>query len=198
MVKKVSYRVFLGSLVATAGLSAAMMYVYMDNQAEQTQVTTESQGELSKVQALYELLQTSYYQKVDTTALIDGALKGMTDSLDDPYTTYLEKSDAEDLSQSLADSFEGIGATLTLVDGVPQIAQAPIKGSPAEEGGLQAGDFILSVDGKSTSGQTLTEVVSSIRGKKGTDVVLVLQRDTEQYTVTLTRDTIPIDRKSVV
>lgn len=192
MVKKVSYRVFLGSLVVTAGLSAGMMYVYMDKQTEQTQVTTESQGELSKVQALYELLQTSYYQKVDTTALIDGALKGMTDSLDDPYTTYLEKSDAEDLSQSLADSFEGIGATLTLVDGVPQIAQAPIKGSPAEEGGLQAGDFILSVDGKSTSGQTLTEVVSSIRGKKGTDVVLVLQRDTEQYTATLTRDTIPM------
>lgn len=84
MVKKVSYRVFLGSLVATTGLSAGGMYVYMDNQTEQTQVTTESQGELSKVQALYELLQTSYYQKVDTTALIDGALKGMTDSLDDP------------------------------------------------------------------------------------------------------------------
>lgn len=196
MVRTVSYKTFLVSIVATATLSCGFMYAYTSSQEQkrfQTTIeTSEKQDELGKVHALYQLLQTQYYQKVDSTKLIDGALKGMTDALGDPYTTYLEKSDAEDLSQSLADSFEGIGATLTIVDGVPQISQAPIKESPAEKGGLRAGDFILSVDGKSTSGKSLTEVVSSIRGKKGTDVALVLQRGTEQYSVTLTRDTIPM------
>lgn len=91
----------------------------------------------------------------------------MTDALGDPYTTYLSESAANELDQSLSSSFEGIGATLTLVNDYPEVAQAPIKNSPAEKNGLRLNDRILKVDGKETKGLSLTEVVNNIRGKKG-------------------------------
>lgn len=183
------------SVIGTAILSGGLVVGYeqlTQQGASFIKASTPESDELAKVHALYTLLQTDYYKKVDSSKLVDGALKGMTSALDDPYSTYLEKSDAAEFTQALSDSFEGIGATLSLVDNVPQIAQAPIKGTPAEKSGLKAGDQILAVDDTPTTGQTLNEIVSKIRGKKGTTVTLSLQRGQDPFKVTLTRDKIPL------
>lgn len=163
-----------------------------DAQAEKSETATDG-DELQKVHDLYQTVTDNYYKDVDKEKLIEGALSGMAEALDDPYTTYLNQEDATELNQSLSDSFEGIGATLALVDKIPQIAQAPIKGTPAEKAGLRAKDQILKVDDKETAGKELTEVVQEIRGEKGTKVKLTIQRGQKQFTVTLVRDTIPLE-----
>ncbi|WP_297075421.1 S41 family peptidase [uncultured Enterococcus sp.] len=191
--KPISKKLFVGSLLLTAVVSGGVVFSvdhFTNNTLMPNQVA--STDELAKVHALYDVLEANYYKKVDTDKLVDGALKGMTEALDDPYTTYLEKPEATELNQSLSDSFEGIGATLTLIDGIPQIAQAPIKDTPAEKAGLKAGDQILAVDGKETTDKTLTEIVNQVRGEKGTDVTLTLKRGDDTFKVTLTRDKIPL------
>lgn len=191
--KPISKKLFFSSLAITAIVAGGVVFG-VDHLQSNTIMPSQvaSTDELAKVHALYDVLEKNYYKKVDTDKLVDGALKGMTEALDDPYTTYLEKPEATELNQSLSDSFEGIGATLTLVDGIPQIAQAPIKDTPAEKAGLKAGDQILAVDGKETTGKSLTEIVNQVRGEKGTQVTLTLKRDDETFKVTLTRDKIPL------
>jgi carboxyl-terminal processing protease len=193
--KNVPFHRYVISMICVAILSGGGVYIWQTNErreATESQTTSQS-NELKKVQDLFEQIRSNYYQEVDEDALIDGALKGMTDALGDPYTTYLNESAADELTQSLSSSFEGIGATLTLVDDYPEVAQAPIKNSPAEKSGLRLNDRILKVDDEETKGQSLTDVVSKIRGEKGTTVKLTIQRDEETFDVTITRDTIPIE-----
>lgn len=151
----------------------------------------QQSGDLAKVHDLYESIEENYYKKVDKDVLIEGALRGMTEALGDPYTTYLDQEGASDLSQQLSESFGGIGAHISQQDGQAQIADAPIKGTPAEKAGLRAKDQIIKVDGKETKGQSLDEVVALIRGKKGTSVKLTIKREDKEFEVSVKRDDIP-------
>ncbi|MGX7059240.1 S41 family peptidase [Vagococcus humatus] len=149
--------------------------------------------DLEKVKVTYDTILKNYVGKVDQTKLIDGAVKGMTSALDDPYSAYYSGQEAEDLDTTISGSFEGIGATMSLQNDMPVIVEPPIKGSPAEKARLRAKDTILKVDGKEVNGQPLNKIVSKIRGKKGTKVTLTIQRDSDIFDVTLVRDAIPID-----
>lgn len=189
--KQISFLRYLISLLCVAILAAGGMYLYM-TPATLTEETASEDDELAKVHALFHAIQDNYYKKVAPDTLIEGALAGMTDSLDDPYTNYLGKEDANSFTQSLSDSFEGIGATLSMIEEWPVVVQAPVKGSPAEKAGVKVDDKILEVDGEKTQGKTLNEVVALIRGEKGTAVTLVLQRGDTTFDVTITRDKIAV------
>ena len=109
---------------------------------------------------------------VTSTMLNQGALRGMLQSLNDPYSAYLNP-EAYKLEQSdVAGSFEGIGAQVAVNKDKQIIIAAPIENSPAAKAGLKAGDVILAVDGKSIVGLSLTETVLLIRGPAGTKVRL--------------------------
>jgi len=190
--KQMPFHRYLLSLLCVAILAGGAVYLYLTPTTLAVEDKKVNQDELAKVHSLYQEIQENYYKEVSKDTLIEGALKGMTESLDDPYTTYFGKEEAEEFNQTLSDSFEGIGATLTIIDDLPEVAQAPIKGSPAEKAGLRAKDKILEVDGNKTAGKTLNEVVSTIRGKKGSEVSLVVQRDETTFDVTITRDKIAI------
>ena len=123
--------------------------------------------ELAKVHTLFQNIQEDYYESVDPDVLIEGALQGMTEALDDPYTSYFNQEDSEAFSETLSGQFEGIGATLMLQNDLPVIAEQPVPESPAAQSGLQMDDQILRVDGKETKGESLTEIVSWIRGEQG-------------------------------
>lgn len=148
---------------------------------------------------VWQKLETSYYDKtvLDPQKLLNGAITGMVQSLGDPYTMYLPPKDNNDFKQGLAGSFQGIGAQLGM-RGTQIIVIAPLDGSPAQKVGIQAGDAIIKVDGKSTTGWTLNQAVDTIRGPKGTDVTLTITKKEGNKTldVKITRDTINV--KSVV
>lgn len=180
------------AIVTTGGSYAYFNHQYLANTTGTSKTTTASSSKLTKVDNLYQQIMDNYVGDVKSDDLIDGALKGMTEAIGDPYSTYLPETEAQDLTDSLASSIEGIGATLTIIDNRPQIAQAPIKGTPAQKAGLKAGDLILKVDGKDVTKQTLDEIVSQVRGKKGTDVTLTLSRDGKEFEAKMTRDTVTV------
>lgn len=149
--------------------------------------------EFAKLYEAYDTLKENYFEDLDEQQLIDGAISGMVESLDDPYSDYMSLKDAKSFRESISASFEGIGAEIQEKDGYIAIV-SPLKGSPAEKAGLLPEDLILSVDGKSIQGMSTTEAVALIRGKKGTKVKLSIQRGNAEPTeVTITRDTIPIE-----
>lgn len=150
--------------------------------------------QLEKFEMAFTLIEQNYLEEVESDDLIEGAIEGMLEKLDDPFSSYLNKEMMSDFNEQIEASFEGIGAEVSLEEDVVTII-SPIKGSPAEENGLRPKDQILRIDDESTEGYDLQEAVDLIRGEKGTDVVLEIQRPgaSEPFEVTLTRDTIPLE-----
>lgn len=127
---------------------------------------------------------------VDAQKMVYGAIKGMVESLDDPYTAYLPPKVNEVVNSSLQGNYQGIGAELGLKDS-QLIVVSPIDGSPAKAAGVLAGDKILEIDSKGTLGVNINEAVSLIRGPAGTSVKLTLQTDAkEPRKVEITRSVI--------
>nr|WP_208414747.1 S41 family peptidase [Paenibacillus castaneae] len=150
--------------------------------------------ELTKLNAVLELIETKYYRKVDRSELLDGAVSGMMSSLSDPYSVYMEKDVAKHFSESIEGSFTGIGAEVTLENG-RIVVVSPIKGSPAERSGLLAKDVLLSVNGAKLDGLNLQEAVAKIRGPKGTKAKIQVKRDgfSEPIQLVLIRDDIDVE-----
>lgn len=140
-------------------------------------------------------LQTSYYDKskLDPQNMLNGAISGMIGSLNDPFTMYLPPVQNGDFKNGLAGQFQGIGAELGMNNN-QIIIIAPLAGSPAEKAGIKAGDAIQKVDGKLTTGWDLNKAVTTIRGPKGTDVVLTIlhKGETNSKDITITRDVITV------
>jgi carboxyl-terminal processing protease len=152
----------------------------------------------------YDRLQREYVDELDSDKLAEGAIRGMFQyGVEDPYSGYMAP---EQYSQALGDlsgAFSGIGAEMAIRNTVDAadlaactelsetcrlVVVAPLSDSPAERAGLQAGDFVLAVDGESVNGTTMEDQISRIRGESGTDVTLTLQRDeAEPFDVTITR-----------
>jgi len=141
---------------------------------------------------------------VDQQAMIRGAIKGMVDSLGDPYSAYLTPDEYREGLQDLSGQFEGIGAEIgtrdakgatsdcsTLGADCRLIVVAPIEGSPSEKAGIKAGDAIIAVDGTSLDGLTVDGARDKIRGKKGTEVTLTIVRgDAKPIDIKVVRDVI--------
>lgn len=195
--KKVNVKIgtYLMSLLAVAVVSVGITYVITERNEQKAlleEQTTQNNGEFSKIEAVYQQLLTKYYQDVDGDKLIEGALTGMVEAVGDPYTQYLDVSESTSLNDTISASFEGIGAEV-MKQGDSIMIVSPIAGSPAEKAGLKPNDILLKADDKNLSGLALNEAVSFIRGEKGTDVVLTIQRGDNTFEVTVTRDTIPVE-----
>jgi carboxyl-terminal processing protease len=128
---------------------------------------------------------------IDREAMIRGAIKGMVDSLGDPYSAYLTPDEYRQGLQDLSGQFEGIGAEIGTLDAkgaksdcstlgpdCQLVIVSPIEGSPSEKAGLKAGDIITAVDGATLDGLTVDGARDKIRGKKGTEVTLTIVRGT--------------------
>jgi len=114
--------------------------------------------------------------KLDDKTMFYGAIRGMVESIGDPYTVFMEPKVAKEFSDDLAGTFEGIGAEIGKKDNIITIV-APLADMPAEKAGLQAGDKIYAINGDSTAGLAIDEAVSKIRGPKGTEVILTIFRE---------------------
>jgi carboxyl-terminal processing protease len=142
------------------------------------------QGDFGIFWTVLERLESTYYDKtaIQPQKLINGAITGMVNSLEDPYTVYLPPKQNEDFKQSMAGEFQGIGAELGMKD-KDVIVIAPLDGSPAKKAGIKAGDIIAKVDGEYIAGLSLSKVVDKIRGQKGTEVTLTVLHKSEDKTV---------------
>ncbi len=149
---------------------------------------------IKKLETTMELLEENYVLDVDRQKLMTGAINGMVAALDDPYTVYMDKSEAKSFHDSMESSFEGIGAEVA-TEGDKIKVVSPIKGSPAERAGIKPNDYIISVNGQSLVGLDLFDAIKKIRGPKGTQAKLRIERAglSEPITIVVVRDTIPIE-----
>ncbi|MGE7759843.1 S41 family peptidase [Peribacillus sp. NPDC097895] len=175
----------------TAGITTIAL-IFGDEKVDPS--APDKHSEFEKLYSTYDTIKDNYYEEIDEDKLVDGAINGMINSLDDPYSAYMDKKEASSFHESISSSFEGIGAEIQEQDGQIMVV-SPIKGSPAEKSGIKPNDIILSVDGKSVEGLSSSEAVLKIRGKKGTKVDLSISRAGESAPIELTikRDTIPIE-----
>lgn len=122
-----------------------------------------------------------------------GAIKGMVNSVGDPYSVFFDPQESRDFNTEMEGSFEGIGAELGIRDDILTVV-APIDGMPAQKAGLRAGDKIFKIDGEMTSDLTIDDAVNKIRGPKGTDVTLTIVRngDSKTQDITIIRGTIEL------
>ncbi|MFC1989038.1 S41 family peptidase [Chloroflexota bacterium] len=150
---------------------------------------------LEVVKEVWGIILRDYVDKdrLDAGALSEGAIKGILEELDDPYTSYLGKQAYQLSLSGLEGKFEGIGAHVGIREGKLMII-APIVGSPAAKAGIRAGDIVLEVDGMSTSEMSLEESVLHIRGSEGTPVRLLIlhQGETEAEVIEIVRAEIKI------
>lgn len=148
---------------------------------------------LENVKIAYDLINEHYFEEVDPAELLEGAIQGMLETLEDPYSSYMNEEAMERFNEQIQSSFQGIGAEVSLIEDIVTII-SPIKDSPAEKAGLRSNDQILKVDDEPLEGLDLNEAVEKIRGEKGSEVVLLIQRHgaSNPFEVTVVRDDIPL------
>ena len=189
--------VFIVSLIATMLISVfitvALVITQLPKADNKLAFGIFKKNEIFQIEKVFYYLKQNYLDKdVTSEQLIQGALKGMAESVGDPYTTYLVNDETAQLDETVNGAFGGIGAELKS-DQSRVVISTTMEGSPSQQVGLQSDDIITKVDGEDMTGKTISEVVKKVRGEVGTDVVLTIERAGTSLEVKLTRASIAIN-----
>ena len=157
------------------------------------EITTSLPDDLNyeSVEEIYDVLKQKYDGELSANELLNGIKHGLARAAGDDYTVYLDEDEAQTFRDDLNGTFTGIGAEIGL-DEEQLIIVAPLSGFPAEQAGVRAQDRIMEIDGERTTGMSVEEAVSLIRGEAGTDVSLTLLRNSRRVDLTITRAAITI------
>ena len=149
--------------------------------------------EFGKLFAVYQRIKASYVEPVSDDVLINGAIDGMLGALD-PHSAYLDGSDLQRLETMIDGNYSGLGLSVVSEDGAVKVI-SPFRGSPADEMGIKAGDYITHLDGNLIYGLELDEAVARMRGKAGTAIRLTIFRPgrEEPFDVSVTRGVIELE-----
>lgn len=194
-------RVVWGSVGA---LLAAFLLVLTVTPSLIAQEYSETDRALDVFESVMRFIEENYVDEVDADELLEGALRGMFESLDDPYSVYYDDEEMRDLTDVTTGEFGGVGMTITKQvvgeesdDPAYVEVVSPIEGTPAFEAGVRPGDLILSIrdqdsdEFESTDDLTLDQAVNKIRGTPGTSVTIRVRRGTRaEFELTIERDII--------
>lgn len=147
---------------------------------------------LLRFSQVLDMVEQYYVKDMKQRELIDGALKGMLQGLD-PHSTLLSSKEYQEMQESTSGEFFGVGVEIT-TENSQVLVVTPIEDTPGFKAGLRSGDLILAIDGQYTMEMSLSEAASRMRGKRGTEVELVVLHKGEQQPVTMRikRDAIPV------
>ncbi|RBQ00551.1 S41 family peptidase [Lactobacillus gasseri] len=173
------YAQFLLTGIAVAAIGAGLTFGIME--------VKELKSPFYQVEKVYEQLQGSYYKKVSSQTLRQGAINGMLDSLNDPFSEGLSGAKQEQVNNILEGStFGGVGIQMAVRNN-KVVVDSIVANSPASKSTIKPGDEIVAVDNKKVSAAQFTKVASLVRGKVGTKVTLKLKRANSTFNVTLKR-----------
>ncbi|MEM1075788.1 MAG: S41 family peptidase [Pseudomonadota bacterium] len=175
----------LAGAIATTQIAGPLL-------AQESAKTSSVYEQLDLFGDIFERIRAQYVEEVDPADLIEAAIDGMLTSLD-PHSGYLSPRDAEQMQVNTRGEFGGLGIEVTQEEGFVKVV-SPIEGTPADEAGLEPGDFITHVDGESILGLTLDEAVTMMRGPVGSEIIITLVREgeAEPFDVSIIRDTIKL------
>ena len=160
--------------------------------AQEAEKKTSVYEQLDLFGDIFERIRAQYVEEVEAGELIEAAINGMLTSLD-PHSSYLAPEDFEDMRTQTSGEFGGLGIEVTQEEGYVKVV-SPMDGTPADEAGMESGDFITAVDGKSLLGLNLEEAVDLMRGPVGSEIVLTVVREgvDDPFEVSIIRDTIKL------
>jgi carboxyl-terminal processing protease len=136
-----------------------------------------------------QIISSRYVESPDEKALREGAIKGMVDALNDPYTVYVPPADKSSFNKDLTGEYVGIGATVNTQDGWLTIV-SPLEDSPAFKAGLMPGDRIVEVSGTSTENLPVDKCVDLLMGTAGTLIKMTVERQGDRFPIEITREQI--------
>ncbi|SHM57550.1 carboxyl-terminal processing protease [Caldanaerovirga acetigignens] len=164
---------FLGAAIGVRPLSTLKEKPILG----EVQTKSGETSELIPVSEVMNYIKERYVKEVPPQILIRGAINGMVQALEDPYSVFMEPEEFEDFMISLNGSFEGVGLSLDVDEETGEIiVVAPIEGTPAHKAGIRPRDRIVKVDGVELKGKSIDEAVKLLRGKKGTKVTVYVER----------------------
>lgn len=193
-------RIFLTSL-----LCVTIMFSVSDTYAEERErtagtkpehISSEEYKELYRQLDLFgdvlERVRDQYVEEKADKDLIENAISGMLSGLD-PHSAYLNNDKFDDMRVNTRGEFGGLGIEVTMENGLVKVV-SPIDDTPAAAAGVQAGDYVVQIDGEPVMGLSLSEAVDKMRGKVGTEIDLIISREGEEGPIelTLVRDVIKI------
>ena len=134
----------------------------------------ELYGKIDLFGEVLEKIDKEYIDEIDQADVMDSAINGVLQSLD-PYSSYMSPELFRDMQTDTRGEFGGLGIEIGMEAGVVKVI-SPIDGTPADEAGIKAGDFIVKIDGEQVQGKTLMESVKLMRGPVGTSIKLTIRR----------------------
>ena len=178
------------SVIAT--IIALYQYWGINQNVKYVMLPTSDSGVSSELAKIRSIVDKYYMGEIDEQSLIDGAIQGYIQGLNDKYSEYVPKEEAEEYTTKATGTYSGIGIYYGKTqDSKKVIIISTIKDSPAYKAGLQTGDIILKInDNEINSEETLTELSNKIKGEAGTEVKLVIQRNDEVKEYTFVRENI--------
>ena len=188
----VAIAVFITFMVTSISLYTYFVNNPISITSKSSSISKDIAGTLQKYK---EIIDKYYLGDVDEEKLKEGAIKGYIEGLGDPYTEYISADEMEDYLSDTMGNFVGIGIYMVknTEKGKIQVL-APIKGSPAEKAGIQAGDLILTVDGVDYSADEMTIASNKIKGEEGTTVTIEVLRGTETKKYELKREKVKVNQ----
>ncbi len=182
-------RLLIGVLLAFAVFMSLLAY----RLGVALKATQTALGDCERLEDLQQVVESDYYEKVDTETLMDGALKGYVSALEDPYSGYLTPGEYQQWQSNEAGVSVGIGVTVTLTeDGSGLQIVSVEEPSPAKLAGLQVDDVITGVDGETVADLGYQEAVNRVRGEVDTSVELTVQRGETEWKKTVQRKEIEV------
>lgn len=182
---------FIFNLALFSLLAVAAGFVMYAQQPAQSDEREETYRQLTLFGDVFQRVRGEYVDEVSDKELIEAAINGMLTSLD-PHSAYLPDDNFKKMQVQTSGKFGGLGIEVTMQDGFLKVV-SPIDDTPADKVGIQPEDLIVSVDGESIVGVTLTQAVEKLRGEIGSEVTVIIQRaEQEPFEVSLIRDEIKI------
>lgn len=181
----------LNKIILTAAMAAFFASV---SPAAAGSVDIGSLDNLNIVRKVFSLIKTDYIKKdVKESDLLTGAINGMLESLNDPYSRYLEPDNFKDMQSDTSGEFEGVGIVISIKNKILTVV-SPIDNTPAERAGIKSGDKIIKIDGEDADKMNLHDAVNRMRGRKGSKITLTIWRPdfSEPKDFILSRDVIPL------
>lgn len=178
------------------GNYAATKGIFLVKTSQQVESTAEQINDKSKYSALFTVrdkLIEKFDGEIDDGVLLEGAIKGMTNALNDQYTVFMNEKEFDKLMKQSNGSITGIGVTVTLKDSKVTIIET-IKGAPADKAGLLANDIIEKINDTDVSGDNLEKATSMIAEANNSELKLTIKRaNTEDFDVKVTPEKVKIE-----
>ncbi|MBR6696873.1 MAG: S41 family peptidase [Lachnospiraceae bacterium] len=182
--------IVIGAIVTTI---TAVIVVNSINKSKENAVLEVPEDKIEKLEYLYNLIDRVYLEDIDEDTMMEGIYEGLLDAVGDPYTEYYTKEEFDKFKEEMSGEYYGIGVMVSqdLRTNIITVTNV-FEGAPSYEAGMQAGDIIYKVSGTDITSMSVSEVVSMIKGAKGSKVEIVVVRDGEEKTFSVERRPVAI------